>query len=89
MDETIDMSLACTHCLEKFPTPRKLERHKKECIKPYSCNICKSKFTDEPQMKTHMKILQSKTCCFCSKTFGTLSKLETHVQIHTGISLLA
>ena len=87
MDETINMSYACTHCFKKFPTPRKLERHKKECIKPYSCNICESKFTDEIQMKTHMKILQSKTCCFCFKTFKTPSKLENHMRIHTGKSL--
>ena len=81
VDESINMSYACTHCFTKFPTPSKLEKHKKECAPPdFQTSIMESSIRDET-----VYLKKSKTCSFCSKTFPTPSKLENHVRIHTGI----
>ena len=34
VDAASDMSYACAHCFEKFPTTTKLKKHKKECTRP-------------------------------------------------------
>ena len=77
VDETINMSYACTHCFEKFPTPSKMEKHKKECTPP---DFMESSIRNET-----IYLKKSKTCSFCSKTFPTPSKLENHERVHTGI----
>ena len=77
MDETINMSYACTHCFKKFPTPSKMEKHKKECITP--------DFMEFSIGNEVVYLKKSKTCSFCSKTFPTPSKLENHERVLTGI----
>ena len=48
----------CSYCLKIFPTPSKLERHVRIHfgIKPFSCNHCDKRFTQEIHLKTHVKI---------------------------------
>ena len=77
MDETINMSYACTHCFTKFPTPSKMEKHKRECTAP--------DFMEFSIRNEVVYLKKSKTCSFCSKTFPTPSKLENHERVHTGI----
>ena len=51
-------SKTCSICLKTFPTPSKLERHVLVHlgIKPFACNLCDRRFTQEIHLKTHMKI---------------------------------
>ena len=48
------------------------------------CSVCTLVFASDEQLEKHQKEFNDKnTCCHCSKSFSTLSKLKTHHRKHS------
>ena len=54
----------CSYCHKIFPTPSKLERHVRVHlgIKPFLCDHCDKRFSQEIHLKTHVKISHKDIC---------------------------
>eukprot|EP00088_Acartia_fossae_P061813 TRINITY_DN7435_c1_g1_i6.p1 TRINITY_DN7435_c1_g1~~TRINITY_DN7435_c1_g1_i6.p1 ORF type:complete len:485 (+),score=68.38 TRINITY_DN7435_c1_g1_i6:53-1507(+) len=75
--------------IEKFFDPEKPEANRKSLLsdnlkkkKRYSCEICKSDFTEARSLHSHIslkhKIGPAFSCDLCDKTFGRLHSLKRH-----------
>ncbi|KAI4810825.1 hypothetical protein KUCAC02_013754 [Chaenocephalus aceratus] len=55
--------------------------------KPFSCSVCKKAFSQNGNLKIHMRIHTGEkpfTCSVCKKAFSQSGYLKIHMSVHTG-----
>ncbi|XP_074657199.1 uncharacterized protein LOC141910365 [Tubulanus polymorphus] len=81
---------SCQFCGKRFNYPTGLKRHKRIHTgeKPFKCPMCKLRFTQKSNRKSHMKMVHTNErpfkCRFCDRGFTFLSDIKRHERIHTG-----
>ena len=79
-------------CNQSFIFQKSLNQHmtSKHSEKNVECSQCKTKFTNDQNLKRHMKIVHEKVlnvqCNLCEKKFSKHSKMMEHIEtIHERI----
>ena len=50
---------------------------------PHACDSCKARFSNEKDLKMHMKKHAPHACVLCEARFSEVAELETHILTHT------
>lgn len=75
--------LKCAICLAKFMKFRNLTEHMNTHYRNYVCDVCGAGFVNRDILRSHLRIhkIGNFTCDFCTKTFNTLVKKQSHINI--------
>ena len=77
-------------CGKEFAMLSKLNRHKKNHLLPYECNVCGQRFGDQSNLKRHERLHKRKNervydeCPHCKKRFTDPSSKNKHVRTMHG-----
>lgn len=84
------LNLTCTVCSQTFGSQtqllRHLQTHSVEGAEPqYTCRYCELSFTGVTQLRIHQRThtFRSYQCDQCSKTYGSLTGLQSHRASHS------
>ena len=78
---TLDKSVCCEECHERFPTASRLATHQKQTGHCY-CQNCKRYFHSSDALREHFKSpihVNQFHCCDCNRDFKTEQSLEQHL----------
>nr|XP_026489358.1 zinc finger protein 37-like isoform X8 [Vanessa tameamea] len=75
--------LKCALCSTKFTKFRNLTEHMNTHFRNYVCDVCGAGFVNRDILRSHLRIHKTGlfSCDFCSKTFNTRVKKQSHINI--------
>ena len=77
-----DMDIKCSDCGKMFETRRLLKKHETNVHQPRVCYVCSFTFSNEKNLKRHIKEVHKKEQKYQCGTCGHFFSRETSVKIH-------